>query len=112
REPEDGAGLREVPREERGVKVAPGLNGLERLERDAGDHRVPGGAAAERDPPNADLRVAHLGPRGEPVELRAHVGDLSRPVEGDEAARRAVTTRVRDEDGVPLLAERPGERQE
>src|SRR5439155_4318384 len=98
----DRAGLAEVLREKRAVEVAPRLEGLQRLERNAGDDGVPRRAASERDPPGADLRVADLRPRREPLELGADVCNLARAVEGDVAAGGPVSAGVRGEDRVPL----------
>ena len=76
------------------AEVRPRDHRDDRLERNAGDGRVPDRAAAERDAERADLRVGDLGPRREPGEELLRVQHVARPVEPERAARRAVPARV------------------
>ncbi len=97
RKQDDETGLRQSLRRERCRQARPGDHRDDRLERDAGDGRVPDGAAAERDAERADLRVGDLGTRGQPVEEELRVGDVRRPVEPEQPARGAVPARVAHE---------------
>ena len=78
----------------------------DRLERNAGDGRVPDLAAAERETEGADRGVRDVASRREPVEQVLRVLHLSRPVEPELAAGGAGPAGVAGERGEPELRQR------
>ncbi len=100
REAGDEARLDEPLRHQCGVEIGPRLDRDHGRPRDAGHERVEDRSAPVGDAPGADLRVGHVGPRGEPVEHLPRVRDLPRPVDADEPAGLPVPSCVEGEDCV------------
>ena len=94
----DRAGLGQVLRRERAVEVGPGLHRLDCGPRHAFDQGAQHRAAAERHAPGADRRMVDARQRRDKGVDLAHVLDLARPVDGDEALRLAVAAHVDRED--------------
>ena len=87
-------------------EVGPRGHRHDRLERDAGDRRVPDLAAAERQAEGSDLGVRDVAARGEPVEEILRVLHVRRPVEPERATRGARAARVAGERGEAVLRKR------